>query len=107
MNNLLSFLDIEAVRGNNKVTTSVYPKTTFSGVSTLRVLYLSRTNTPFLRKVFQLCSNFEVFHQEIGNLKNIFRKNDYLVNLTGFCIKKYLDNLYVKKEVYLLAPKNS
>ena len=34
MNNLLSFLDIEAVRGNNKFTTSVYRKTTFSGVST-------------------------------------------------------------------------
>ena len=47
----------------------------------------------------------EQFHQEIENLKNIFRKNGYPVNFTDFCIKKYLNNLYVKKEVYLLAPK--
>ena len=54
---------------------------------------------------FKICSNFELFHQEIENLKNNFRKNGYLVNFTDFCIKKYLNNLYVKKEVYWLAPK--
>ena len=26
------------------------------------------------------------------------KKNGYPVNFTAFCIKKYLDNLYVKKE---------
>ena len=34
MNNLLSFLDIKIVRGNNKFSTSVYCKPTFSGVFT-------------------------------------------------------------------------
>ena len=58
-----------------------------------------------LHKVFKLCSNFELFHQKIENLKNILKKNGYPVNFTNSCIKKYLDNLYVKKEVYLLAPK--
>ena len=61
---------------------------------------------PLLHRVFKLWPNFEPFHQEIENLKNIFRKNGYPVNFTDFCIKKYLDNLYVKKEVYLLASTN-
>ena len=56
-------------------------------------------------RAFKLCSNFKLFHPEVDNLKNIFRKNGYPVNFTDICIKKYLDNLYVKKEVYLLAPK--
>ena len=30
----------------------------------------------FLHRAFKLCSNFELFHQEIENVKNIFRKND-------------------------------
>ena len=58
-----------------------------------------------LHKAFKLCSNFELFHQEIGNLKNIFRNNGYSVNFSDFGIKKYLNNLFVKKKVYLLAPK--
>ena len=58
-----------------------------------------------LHRAFKLCSNFEPFHQEIENLKNIFRNNGYPVNFSDFCIKKYLNNLYVKKKVYLLAPK--
>ena len=58
-----------------------------------------------LQRVFKLCPNFELFYQEIENLKNIFRKNGYPVNFTDFSIRKYLNNYYVKKEVYLLAPK--
>ena len=47
MNNSLSFLDIKIVRENNKFTTSVYRKPTFSGVFTnFEVLYLIRTNMP-------------------------------------------------------------
>ena len=58
-----------------------------------------------LPRPFKLCSKFELFHQEIENLKNIFRKNCYSDCFTDFCIKKYLNNSYVKKEVYLLAPR--
>ena len=50
-----------------------------------------------LHRAFNLGSNFELFHQEIKNLKNIFRKNGYPVNFTDFCIKKYVVNLHVKK----------
>ena len=110
MNNSLSFLDIKIVRDNNKFTTSVYRKPTFSGEFTNFESFIPNSYKyalifTLLHRAFKLCSNFELFHQEIENLKNIFRKNGYPVNFTGVCIKKYLNNLYVKKEYILLAPK--
>ena len=110
MNNSLSFLDIKIVRENNKFTTSVYRKPTFTGVFTnfesfIPNSYKDALIFTLLHRAFKLCSNFGLFLQEMENLKNIFRTSDYPVNFTDFCIKKYLDNLYVKKEVYLLAPK--
>ena len=110
INNSLSFLDIKIVRDNNKFTTSVYRKTTFSGVLTnfesfIPTSYKYTLIFTLLYGAFKPCSNFELFHQDIENLTNIFGNNGYLVNFSDFCIKKYLNNLYVKKKVYLLAPK--
>ena len=65
---------------------------------TLRVLYLTRTNASSFLHCYIELSNYAL-------ILNILRNKVYLVNFINFCIKKYLDNLYVKKEVYLLAPK--
>ena len=110
MSNSLSFLDIKIVRENIKFTNSVYCKPAFSGVFTNLESFIPNSYKyalifTLLHRAFNLCFNFELFHQEIENLKNIFRKNGYQVNFTGVCIKKYLNNLYVKKEYILLAPK--
>ena len=102
MNNLLSLLDIKIVRENNKFTTSVYRKPTFSGVFTHFESFIPNSYKYalifiLLHTAFKLCSNFELFHQEIEHLKNIFRKTGHTANFTNFYIKKYLDNLQVKK----------
>ena len=99
MNNLC-FLDIKIVRENNTFTTSVYHKPTFSGVFTnfesfIPNLYKYTLIFTLLHIAFKLCSNFELFHQEIENLKNICRKNGYPVSFANFCIKKYLSNWYI------------
>ena len=85
MNNSLSFLDIKIVRENNKFTTSVYRKSTFSCVFTnfgslIPNSYKYAFIFTFLHRAFKLCSNFELFHQKVENLKTLFRKNGYLVN---------------------------
>ena len=100
-NNLLSFLDIKMIR-ENKFTTSVYRKITFSSVfvnfeSFVSNLYKYSLIFALLHRGFKICSNFELCHQELENLRNIFRKNGYSVNFTDSCIKKYLYNFYVKK----------
>ena len=56
-------------------------------------------------RTFKLCSNIERFHQEIDKLKTIFEKNGYPICFIDFCIKKYLDNVFIKKRVVLEALK--
>ena len=58
-----------------------------------------------LHRAFKLCSNFERFHQEIDKLKTIFENNSYPKSFVDFCIKKYLDKVFIKKEVVLKASK--
>ena len=72
MHNSLYFLDIEIVKENKKFTTSLYRKPTFSGVFTnfesfIPNLYKYVLIFTLLHRDFKLCSNFELFHQEIEN----------------------------------------
>ena len=56
-------------------------------------------------RAFRLCSNFELFHQEILNLKNIFKRNSYPCNFIDVCIKRFLNYVFIDKMIYALAPK--
>ena len=89
---------------------SVYRKPTFSGVFTNFGSFIPKSykyNLLFtlLHKVFKLCSNFERFHQEIDKLKTKFENNGYPKSFVDFCIKKYLDKVFIKREVVLKASK--
>ena len=73
-NGSLSFLDIKINRENNKFVTSVYRKSTFSGIfknfeSFILKYYNRNLIYPLLYRAFSLCSNMENFHQEISSLK--------------------------------------
>ena len=108
--NSISFLDIKITRDNNKFMTSVYRKPTFSGIFTNFESFIPKSykyNLLFtlLHRAFKLCSNFERFHQEIDKLKTIFENNGYPKSFVDFCIKKYLDKVFIKKEVVLKASK--
>ena len=90
--------------------TSVYRKPTFSGVFTNFESFIPKSykyNLLFtlLHRAFKLCSNFDRFHQEIDKLKTIFENNGYPKSFVDFCIKKYLDKVFIKKEVVLKASK--
>ena len=52
-----------------------------------------------LHRAFKLCTNFERFHQEIDKLKTIFENNGYPKSFVDLCIKKYLDKVFIKKEI--------
>ena len=73
MNNSLFFLNIKIVRENNKFTTSVYCKPTFSAVCTNIERFIPNSHKyalifALLHRASKLCSNFELFHHEIENL---------------------------------------
>ena len=90
--------------------TNIYRKVTFSGVFTnfesfIPISYKSNLIFMLLFRAFKLCSTFELFHQEILNLKDIFKRNGYPGNFIDVCIKRYLNQVFIEKKIYALAPK--
>ena len=58
-----------------------------------------------LFQFFKFCSSMENVHIEIEHLRNIFKCNNYPVNILDQCIKKFLDKLYVPKHTVPTVPK--
>ena len=58
-----------------------------------------------LFRAFKLCSNFQLFNQEILNLKDIFKRNGYPCNFIDVCIERFLNYVFIDKKIYALAPK--
>ena len=110
-NSSILFIDIKIRRVNNRFSISIYRKVTFSGVFTNFESFIpvscKSNNLIFtlLFRAFKSCSNFELFHQKILNLKDIFKRNSYPCNFIDVCIKRFLNNIFIDKKVYALAPK--
>ena len=109
-NGSLSFLDIKISHENNKFMTSVYRKSTFCAVFTkfgsfIPDIYKRGLIETLLQRSFRLCSNYENFHQEIETLKSILKRNSYSHNLVNHCIKKFLNKLFVQRDLEFTVPK--
>ena len=105
--NFILFLDIRISSNNKKFTTSVYRKPASSGVFTNFGSFIPKSynyNLLFtlLHRAFKLCSDFEHFYQEIDKLKTIYR---YTKSSVDFSVKRYLDKVFIKKELVLKASK--
>ena len=57
-----------------------------------------------LHRSFRLCSNYENFHGEVETLKSILKHNSYPHNLVNHCIKKFLNKLFVQRDLNLMVP---
>ena len=91
----------ENFRDGGKFQTSVYRKSTFSGVlsnfeSFLPRLYKYNLMSTLLHRGFMICSSYRTLHFQIPNLKQIFRSNAYPKNLVDRCLKMYLHKVFVK-----------
>ena len=94
--NSFSFLDIKIIRNTEKKAfeTSVYRKSTFSGVFTnfksfIPMTYKTGLLETMLFRCFSICSSYEKFHEEIVKLKEIFKRNSYPEKFIDRCIKKF------------------
>ena len=97
-------------RENNKFVTSGYCKPIFSGVFTnfesfIPDIYKRGLIETLLHRSFRLCSNYENFHREIETLKSILKRNSYPHNLVNHCIKKFLNKLFVQRDLNFTVPK--
>ena len=102
-NNCMSFLDIKITRELNSFSTSVYRKPTFSGVFTnfdsfIPLSYKTGLIWSLLYRAFSLCSSFELFHQGILKLKDIFKRNGYPTSFVDNCVKRFLNKVFIKKK---------
>ena len=53
-----------------------------------------------LYRAFSLCSKFELFHQEILKLKDIFKRNGHPATFIDNCVKKFLDKVFIEKKTF-------
>ena len=109
-NNCMSFLDIKITRELNSFSTSVYRKPTFSDVFTnfdsfIPLSYKTGLIWSLLYRAFSLCSTFELFHQEILKLKDIFKRNGYPTSFIDNCVKRFLDKVFIAKKTFLTVSK--
>ena len=90
--NRLSFLDVQVIPEYKLVTTSVYCKTTVSGVYThfdrfLQSDYKFGTVYTLTNKFLQICSSWTKSSNELVCLKEIFFENGYPEDFINKCFK--------------------
>ena len=91
--------------------TSVYRKSTFSGVFTNFKSFIHMTNKTGLLenwdviRCFSICSSYEKIHKEIAKFKEIFKRNSYPQKFIDRCIKNIFYEFHVPKVVELTAAK--
>ena len=110
--NNFSFLDVKICRANNRFTTSVFRKPTFSGVFTnfdsfIPISYKYGLVNTLIFRCFKICSSYEKLHNEIVYLKEIFKRNRYPNDFVDLCIKKFFDKLYTTKKNYQTVEKSN
>ena len=108
--NSFSFLDMKITRKHKRFVTSIFRKATFSGVFINYDSFIFYTNKiglvhTLLFRFFKVCSSMENFHIEVEYLRSIFKCSSYLVNIIDQCIEKFLDKLYVPKQIVPTVPR--
>ena len=101
--NSFSFLDIKIIRNTEKKAfqTSVYRKSTFSGVFTNFKSFIPmahKTGLLILFRCFSICSSYKKFHEKI-------KRNSFLPRKIHRCIKRFLNKLHVPKVIDFTAAK--
>ena len=101
-NGKMSLLDAEISQENGKFVTTVYRKSTFSGVYTHFESFLPSTYKfdmlyTLVYRCFTLCSDWSEFHKVLVTLKEIFQRNGYPKSFIDKCYKKFLDRLHIRK----------
>ena len=99
INGTISFLDIKISRFDNKFTTSVYRKSSFTGLgmnffSFCTPQFKINSIRTLIFRAFNICSNFQNIHNEFEFLKSFFKCNGFPINLVCSHIKKFLAKQY-------------
>ena len=108
-NGCLPFLDVKITKGETFIT-SLYKKPTFSGIyvnfkSHVPDTYKKGLIYCLLFRIYSICSNWDIIHDEICKLKCILLKNKYPLSFTNSCINIFLSKLFIDRVRPITAPK--
>ena len=98
----LNFLDI-LIHRNNEFVTSIYRKPTFSAIYThfdsySPLAYKKGLISSLMFRIFHLCSNWSIIHDEIKNLRIFLLNNHYPQNFIDSSICKILEKLILRSK---------
>ena len=93
-NSSLPFPDIQITRHNDCISTSVYHKPSFTGLFTnfhsfIPFSFKKGLILSLLHCFFNICSNYENFHEELETFKKIFWLNGYPTHFFDSCISVF------------------
>ena len=102
-NNKISFLDVSITRMKNKLVTSLYRKKTYSGVymnynNFVPLKYKKDLIHTLLIRAFNICADYNTFHNEVQYLKLIWQKNSFPLFFIDSSIKRFLDKLFITRK---------
>ena len=106
----LPFLDVYITRETGSFVTSVYRKSTFSG---LGLNFYSYTDKKFkinscktlIFRAFKICSNWQLFHKEINFLSSFFKWNSYPSHIFPAIVNRFLHNFHEPSAQITTVPK--
>ena len=58
-----------------------------------------------LHRIFNICPNYENFHQELETFKKMYRLNGYPTNLFGDCVSVLFHKVFSANHLVHIAPK--
>ena len=98
-NDILPFLDVKVQRSDAQFITSIYRKPTFTGLFSKFYAFSPLKNKENLIatltvRAYRICSNYDLFNQEIDKLKSILQSNGYPLKFIERVIGKMLCKLY-------------
>ena len=111
-NNQLNFLDVKINKTENSFQTSVFRKSTFSGLGlqfNSSIPHHFRTNiiSCLIDRAFKICSTELAFTLELKFLKQFFLGNNFPINFIDKCFKKTINFIYNGKTSYATVPKKN
>ena len=109
-NDRLSFLDVLVSRDNSSFNTTVFRKTTFTGLgmsfySSCFFNFKLNSVSTLIHRALVLTSSWCLFHNEILTLQNFFTKNNFPLKLFLKRLNRVLNNFFTPKEALFNVPK--
>jgi hypothetical protein len=107
----LPFLDVSVLKTPNGFVTSVYRKSTYTGLgshflSSCAHIFKVNSCKTLIHRAYQLSSNLAIFHHEISFLKNFFCTNGFSENLFYHHVKIFLHKIYKPRPTTLTVPRD-